>query len=309
MKYLPFLNGYTVAPGLIAHSKAKPGLVQNNFAVDEHYAEYISNKTTCRSENMRKYYLTSNLLATTAAVINQYVAQQLVAEHPEHFSLVQQAAEWVFTNKITGTQLCIDTNWQTLVSGKYTDVTDALAAQVQEDIAFCQLEDSTDWLAALHICAPNYWSPGKKIGKPFNAVHAAVPGMEKAVPHNFKMLQTIVSKGPYIRFAWGITTDNRLNHHPEPPPNVDPVYWQGRQIDGLSPLYCRVEKQTLIGFKDVNAFLFLIRTYFYSVTELTPQEKLRLLKAVEGMNALSLEYKGLTGKKALLRKMLISDLQ
>ena len=24
-------------------------------------------------------------------------------------------------------------------------------------------------------------------------------------------------KGPFVRFAWGFSTDTRLNHHPEPP--------------------------------------------------------------------------------------------
>ena len=161
-----------------------------------------------------------------------------------------------------------------------------------------------DWLAAIHLCAPNHWAAEDKVGKPFNVVHAPVPGMEKTMPHYFKMLQSVIQKGPFTRYAWGIATDNRLNHHPEAPPGINKQQWQGRAIDEHSQLYIRTERQNLVGFPQVNAFMFTIRTYFYEVTQLNNNEKKALWSAVRGMSEEALAYKGLTGVTDFLSKHL-----
>ena len=161
-----------------------------------------------------------------------------------------------------------------------------------------------DWLAAIHLCAPNHWAAEDKVGKPFNGVHAPVPGMEKTMPHYFKMLQSVIQKGPFTRYAWGIATDNRLNHHPEAPPGINKQQWQGRAIDGHSQLYIRTERQNLVGFPQVNAFMFTIRTYFYEVNQLNNNEKKALWSAVRGMSEEALAYKGLTGVTDFLSKHL-----
>jgi hypothetical protein len=137
-------------------------------------------------------------------------------------------------------------------------------------------------------------------------VHQVVPGMEKLNQQYFKMLQMAVQKGPFFRFAWGISTDTRLNHHPVPPPEVDNVYWQGRRVeDDDSPIFLRVERQTITGLPASNAFLFTIRTYFYNVDELNSEEKKALYLAVKSMSAESLEYKGLTDKVEILGTRLL----
>jgi len=120
------------------------------------------------------------------------------------------------------------------------------------------------------------------------------------------MLVTAVQKGPFFRFAWGLATDTRLNHHPDPRPGFDPAAWQGRSVlaEG-GQLYLRVERQTINGLPACNAFLFTIRTYFYTIDELTATEKKALVMAVESMSPESLEYKGLKGKSDILAKILL----
>jgi hypothetical protein len=108
-----------------------------------------------------------------------------------------------------------------LPGNNYVSLFDALCCQVQEDIAVCQLNRNEDWLAAIHLCAPNHWAPQDKIGKPFNKVHAPVADMEKINASYRKMFDSLVHKGPFTRFAWGIATDTRLNHHPVAPPGAD----------------------------------------------------------------------------------------
>jgi hypothetical protein len=54
-----------------------------------------------------------------------------------------------------------------------------------------------------------------------------------------------------------------------------------------------------------SAFLFLIRTYFYSIDELTATEKKALAEALRPMSPASQAYKGLTGKvKGLVGRLL-----
>ncbi|HTQ26813.1 MAG TPA: DUF3445 domain-containing protein [Puia sp.] len=307
MKYLPFLDGkYSVAPGLVPMQKADTSQEKLVFQVDELYPEYFQNKTRCRGEDMRKYFCEEKFLPVTTVYINHYIAHQMVREHPKHFSLEEQAGNYKLSNHITGEQLRWDKSWTTVSGNHYLSLFDALCSQLQEDMAVCQLEEERDWMAAIHLCAPNHWAAAEKTGKPFDKVHAPVPGMEKTMPHYFKMLNSVVQKGPYTRFAWGISTDTRLNHHPDPPAGEDPIAWRGRSVQQEhAALFLRVERQNLVGFPDVNAFLFTIRTYFYAVETLQQEEKMALLSAVASMSDDSLRYKGLIGALPLLQKQLL----
>jgi hypothetical protein len=306
IRYLPFLDGkYSVAPGLFPLNKAglpADGLV---FQLDENYEDNINNKLACRKENIHKYYCEKNPLASTTIRINEYIVTQMIKEYPQFFVLQNKEDHYSLLNNRTGEQLHWGDDWTTIAGDIYVSLFDALCCQLQEDFAICQLQREKDWMAAIHLCAPNHWAATEKIGRTFNLVHAPVPGMEKTMQHYFKMLLSVVHKGPFTRFAWGIATDTRLNHHPKPPPDTDPVYWQGRAIDAENgELFLRVERQNLIGFPSMNAFLFTIRTYFYSIDSLDAAEKKALLSALETMSPESLRYKGLTNKVELLRSRL-----
>jgi dimethylamine monooxygenase subunit A len=307
MKYLPFLDGkYSTAPALTAMAKTERSQDQLVFQIDEQYNDYITNKGKCRREDIGKYYVEKELQNETLITINQTIVRQLVAEYPAIFTLESSQNANFLHNTRTGDNLQWKEDWIDIEHPVYTSLFDALCSQVQEDVAICQLKEDRDWLAAIHLSAPNHWAPAEKIGRPFSAVHAIVPGMEKLNQQYFKMLQTAVQKGPFFRFAWGIATDTRLNHHPLPPPGVDPVDWQGRRVEAdTSKIYLRVERQTITGVPACNAFLFTIRTYFYDIDELAPEEKTALFRAVEGMSQQSLEYKGLTDKIVILRNRLI----
>jgi dimethylamine monooxygenase subunit A len=307
MKYLPFLDGkYSTAPALTAMAKTEQSYDQLVFQIDHQYDDYLTNKSACRREDIGKYYVEKELQHETLAAINQTIVRQLVAEYPAIFILESSQNANFLRNTRTGANLQWKEDWISIGHPVYTSLFDALCSQVQEDVAICQLKEDRDWLAAIHLSAPNHWAPAEKIGRPFSAVHAIVPGMEKLNQQYFKMLVTAVQKGPFFRFAWGIATDTRLNHHPLPPPGADPVDWQGRRVEAdTSRIYLRVERQTITGVPACNAFLFTIRTYFYDIDELAPEEKTALFRAVEGMSPQSLEYKGLTDKIKILENRLI----
>lgn len=309
IKYLPFLTGtYTTAPGLLSIEKAHAEWDKRVFQIDDTYHQYLLNKQKCREEGIQKYYYEERLFPETITKVNQYIAHQLIKEYPTQFTLRDGEGKMEFINLLVDERVEIEPDWWTVKNTKYTSLLDALCSQVQEDLAVVQLKDEEDWLSAIHLCSPNHWAPGDKIGRHFQAIHSPVPGMQKALQHYYKMLHTIVkSEVPFTRFAWGIATDTRLNHHPEPPPGVDTEEWKGRTHKKAQTWYIRTERQNLIGFQEVNAFVFTIRTYFYPVDDLNVNEKAMLVLALKSMSAETLQYKGLTDSVDLLIQKLKAE--
>lgn len=303
MRYLPFLSGiYSTAPGLVSTTKAE-GRDALIFQIDEPYLLYLGNKKDCRQENIHKYYCEERLQQETMRDVNQYLVKQFAQEHPQQFNV--NYTDRHFINTTTHEEFWWNEDWLSIEGNSYESLFDALCCQVQEDIAVVQLRNDEDWLTAIHLCSPNHWAPTEKIGRPFSAVHAPVPGMEKTLQHYRKMLESVIhASTPFTRFAWGVATDTRLNHHPIPPPDKDTANWQGRTHHENNGWFIRTERQNLIGLAQVNAFLFTIRTYFYRVDELNYQEKNLLLKALHSMSPEALQYKGLTGSISLLEEFL-----
>ncbi|MCX7594913.1 MAG: DUF3445 domain-containing protein, partial [Fischerella sp.] len=150
-------------------------------------------------------------------------------------------------------------------------------------------------------CYPNHWSAEEKIGKDFATVHAPVAGMEKINRRASAIVNTMIVQKPMVRFAWGLSTDTRLNHHPEPPANVPVKQWLGRNFHREHPrLYLRIERQVIWGLPEYEAALFTIRTYFRdcSAIKKDPQLRCKLSAAIRSMTPESLIYKGLAESKA-----------
>ena len=111
----------------------------------------------------------------------------------------------------------------------------------------------------------------------------------------------MIYKGPYVRFAWGLSTDTYLNHHPHPRLDVPEYAWQGRTFSQTRPrLWLRVERQTSWGFPQIAAALFTIRTYFTDCREIkrNPSKLNALTCAIESMTPEILRYKGIADAKA-----------
>lgn len=275
------------------------------FQIDDTYQHYLQNKLECRKEDIHKYYCEKILWKNTSLSVTWYLIQRMIKDYPEYFVLEKSNGNWQLTNKKNGVAFSWSTENELVPGTGYTSLFDAVCSQVQEDVAICQINREEDWLAAIHLCAPNHWAPLDKIGKPFNEVHAPVADMEKTTRHYKKMYETLVHKGPYTRFAWGIATDTRLNHHPIPPPDINKSDWQGRKT-GEDKYYIRTERQNIIGFPAENAFLFTIRTFFYDMDSLEPFEKEALAYALSDMSPASLTYKGLTDNVELIKKKLLA---
>lgn len=305
--YFPLSEGrYEVKPGLFRfpHDFGNQGLDNDIFQLDADFSEFRAVKLAARAEHLDKYYCSDNFTPSTMQAITSFTCQRLAQEHPLIFQLEQKGKQHLLHCRHSGESLIFDKAFslqgvenQQSVSPCYQDGLDALACQLQEDIAVINIGGlNGEQVTALHLCFPNYWAAADKIGQGFIAAHAPVPGMDKINSTIKPLLDALLNKGPFVRFAWGLTTDTRLNHHPQPRAGVAEHLWQGRRFDMANPeLYLRIERQTLHGFPDQRSVLFTIRTYFMAITALeTGPDKIRALTlALESMPLKSLHYKGL----------------
>ena len=308
--YFPLDNGrYEVKPGFIpfgsclGNGKADKQV----FQIDGNFAHYRQTKLLARAERLSKYYLTCNYSHGVAGAISRLIIDRLTQEHPHYFHTQQLAnGDLAFHCQLTGEILYLDADCElrqvetqgNQVFPPYASTLDAIAAQVQEDITvICRSADGSNWLSAVHLCYPNHWSAEEKVGKDFTTIHAPVAGIEKINRRASAIVNTMIVREPMVRFAWGLSTDSRLNHHPEPPADVSINEWLGRQFDRDNPrVFLRIERQVIWGLPEYEAALFTIRTYFRDCTEIKKDTVLRskLSAAIQSMTQDSLVYKGLT---------------
>jgi len=186
---------------------------------------------------------------------------------------------------LTNEKIIFNDDYQLIENSKYKSLFDAIVSQVQEDIVICQLDDKDDYMSLIHLCSPSYWSATEKIGKNFAQIHHPVAGMEKILTNYRIILDAIIKKGDFYRFAWGINLDNKLNHHPDKL-DEEKIFNKNN-----SQLFIRVERQTLIGFKNVNSILFTIKTYYQNVLDLDKNQINLLNKSLLSMSIETLKYK------------------
>lgn len=304
--YRPFETGrYEVAPGLSRFGKdfGNASADRAVFQLDAEFARYHQAKCDSRRESLEKYYLTHELRAPVRRRVAGFILDRLTAEHPSLFAMIGRTLDC----KLTGQRLTFDDELN--LSGidapcppvpPCRDALDALALQVQEDLAVISAEGERHWISALHVCLPNHWAPTEKIGGTFASIHEPVAGMAdmNARQRDFVRIMIGATEG-LVRFAWGIDTDDALNRHPlRDLPRT-------RDFDPDHPkVFVRVERQTVWGFPDVSAALFTIRTYFVDMHDVraNPLLRQRLAMALRSMSVDSLTYKGLERiQPALLR--------
>lgn len=263
-EYHPYKDGYKVTPGLrpLSHDFGNGDVDQKFFQIDENYYDYIAEKRkrlkgyACIASNTRQ---DSNAWSwQTRDHIHNWMATKLKEEHPDF---------------------------------EPQETLDGLVLQIQEDIAIHCVDGDVDWLAYAHICMPSGWNPVEKVGKSFRGVHKPIPGM--LLDRSEVFAGAMAAKGPFVRFVWGLTFEDRLSMHPDLP---------RKRFDPKNPeIYVRVERQVTQPFPEQKAFLFLIRLY------LIPFEKIvipLLISALETMTKEQLEYKGFAKDYRQLMKFL-----
>ena len=301
-RYFPITRGlYEVTPGLkpLGTDFGNGVMDSRVFQIDTDFPRFRANKLACRKDRLEKYFQQSDLSADTERALVEWLIDRFTTEYPNLFSIE--------ANRL----ICRHTGASIDLSGG--GLLDALANQVAEDICLVCRDDSHDWLAAAHVCSPGHWSAQDKIGKPFTAIHQPVPGIESINRRADQFVDMMIHRGPFVRFAWGFGTDDRLNHHPQPPNGVDPDEWQGRIFDPQNPkFFLRVERQVMWGLPNANAAVFVIRVSHLSGDQIrsNPTESEQLISALKSMTAESRRYKGLEGSlDAVLAWLITGDVR
>jgi len=262
--YFPLRHGrYEVAPGLTRFGKDLGGGDADThvFQIDRTFDRFRAAKLASRDERFDKYVCTSSLSDLVASDVASFITSRLATDHASH---VQPD----MTRPVAAL--------------------DALACQVQEDLAIVSVTPEKHWISYLHVCLPNGWAPEEKIGRSFAAIHEPVAGMAEMNRREDEFAQIMVrATDGLVRFAWGVTFDDELNHHPDRPKTP---------FDPTDPrAFLRVERQTIWGFPRVGAALFTIRTYPYDCDALRrdPATRDPLVAALRTMPQASAEYKGI----------------
>jgi hypothetical protein len=308
--YFPIRGArYEVAAGLhrLGTAFGNGELDARLFQLDRHWADYRKEKLRARKERLEKYVCQDKLNKTVERALVAHCLDRLPKEYPEYFRLQRSGqGAWILHCSLTGEALHVDKKWTFLHSKpsqrsaqssgpRYISGMDALACQLQEDLAIIEINDKgEEQLTALHLCYPNHWAAEDKIGCGFAAMHGSVPGFETLARQARPLIKHLLHNGPYVRFAWGLATDTRLNHHPQPPRGIGAQAWQGRAFNPDQPqLYLRIERQVILGLPEAGALLFTIRTYLEDIVNLEDQRKDQLRLAIESMDEATLLYKGI----------------
>ena len=176
------------------------------------------------------------------------------------------------------------------------DPLEALALSIQEDFAIlCAGDDGEGRTVALDVRFPSGWRPERLAGASFAAIHRPVPGFVDSAAVARSMVETMIARGPYVRFVWALCTDDQLDHHPEARPSVT---W-----GELGAWQLRVERQVSVPLPDVRASVFLIRTYLYPWHTLSSAQQTTLLSALAVMPPELRAYKGLPTPEDVARAL------
>lgn len=298
--YFPLARGrYEISPGLrrLGTDFGQGQSDHHVFQFDDRFGAYRKVKLSGHREASARYYALHDFNPELMAAVAGFIVTRLCQDSPDWFSCTQSRHGCRLECRLSGEVLRFDSDFVLQetrgASVEYRDVFDALAMQLQEDLAVIRIDEKgRDVVCALHLSFPNFWSATDKIGRDFVAIHEPVPGMDAINRRAPQLVDAMIHKGPFVRFAWGITTDDRLNHHPEKGASLP----AGRTFDPERPaLYLRVERQVMTGLPEHQAALFTIRTYLYEVADIIrdPARRHALLSALRSMSPDTLTYKGL----------------
>ncbi len=285
---------YEISPGLTP--------VSGNFYVfDKNYEHYIRQKKQTRLEDISKYFCFLNEFENEINICAKIILDKLLLECPQKFKLNKN--ELVINSE----KFKVDDKFKLLENDNYKNTFDLICSNVQEDIAITKVDSNQDKSIAIHLSFPNHWNPNSKIGKSFYDIHTPVADFEPINKITDQILNLMINKGPFERYAWGLSTDSRLNHHPISPIQIKQEVWNGRDFDSTNPqLFMRIERQTILGVPSISSSIFTIRTFFIDVNTITQSQRKALILAIESMSKSTLKYKGIAHNKDQIIKYLKS---
>lgn len=309
--YRPFLNGvYNVSAGLFRlgvqllpwREDGQPEA--HTFALDREYGRFVASKVAAWRRARHEYAGEAGLTPDLRGAALDFVARTLAAESDGVMGWDGRR----FTNCALGWAADLGLRWGSLerlerFPAPHADLVrevtplgalDFLGLNAPEDLALIARDPASgrDWLAATHVLSPQHWDPRDKLGRDFVAVHLPVAGAGPLNATAPRLVEAVISRGPFVRFAWGVSMGDHLDHHPAAPPSTDRAPTTRFDPGGA---FLRVERQTLTGFPGAQGALFTIRPYTYPLGEAVarPEHARALAAALRTMTPGQVTYKGL----------------
>lgn len=305
-RYTPWTRGvYEVVPALkpFGTDFGNGEWDRKVFQLDSESSRFIQAKRTALRERRGKYVRAWRLDREVQQAAIEFVTDRLASEYPQLFTTGREGDD--VTLESEGRRWVLPTSrFETTCPSL-----DLLMRMVAEDMAIVRRADGADWIAYLHLCSPSHWAAEDKVGRGFFSTHKPIPDFEKVNAVSDSLVDSMIHRGPFVRFVWGVESDDRPNHHPEPPDGWDPVVWDGRNFEE-GRFWVRTERQVVWGLPHVEAAIFTIRVGFVSSDTVLADPTLRdsLRRAVESMSPAALTYKGLAkGRDRLLEILTVAD--
>ena len=134
-----------------------------------------------RGERLGNYFRVHELDPSVAEVVNTFIVNRLVAEHPQAFTFERGVLSCRLTGeRLTfgdGMRLCgADTSDR--VEPPHVSAFDVLASQVQEDLAVISSDGARHWLVPRSTSRSRTLGGGGQDRRTFPTIHQPVAGME-----------------------------------------------------------------------------------------------------------------------------------
>jgi hypothetical protein len=134
---------------------------------------------------------------------------------------------------------------------------------VADDLVIMQPSPQGYRLAAASLCSPSNWLLRDKFARPIHDVHGPLPDYRQQLgPRIARFFEHLRSRHVVQRFTWSVQAG-------------DDLYWQHSlepTVSPSTPLFWRVERQTLRRLPSTGALVFTIRVYVHPLEALAGVE-------------------------------------
>lgn len=169
---------------------------------------------------------------------------------------------------------------------------------VADDLLIMQAVDGQYLLTAASLCSPSDWLLEEKFARPLAQIHAPIPAFTGSLtPQVERFFHHLKVAHPVVRYNWSLQAGDHLSRRGQDAAENEPVA-------AGTPLYYRVERQSLRRLPYSGAVVFTIRVYLH------PLESLRdtagalpgLWRAIDATPPALARYKGFDRLDAALRR-------
>lgn len=155
---------------------------------------------------------------------------------------------------------------------------------IADDLVLMEQQGDQYVLTAASLCSPSHWRLEDKFNRPLREIHDPIPGFhDELTPSIDRFFRHLRPAHPVVRFNWSLQEYNALDQRPdhEVPISVD------------TPLYYRVERQSLLRLPQTGAIAFTIRVYLHPLEMLAdiPQALPALFQAIDSTPPALARYK------------------